>query len=125
MKQVRSIKAVDTSVEMSTYKMIPSDYLQAIYPSNNSCVWLSTCISVSLVDTFLADSILHMFRKYQAGFEWPTIFNKIKKMFHFLFDMLRHTPGMDLDLCRVKIFKDCKSSTIIEYILEGKNNIRR
>ena len=36
--------------------------------------------------------------------------------------MLRIKPGMNIDLCRVRIYKDYKSSTFTEYILEGKKD---
>ena len=46
LKQVGSIKAVDTVIDKNICNMIPNDYLQDSYPSNNSCVWLSTCLAV-------------------------------------------------------------------------------
>ena len=39
-----------------------------------------------------------------------------------MYNMLRIIPDMNLDLCRVRMYKDYKSSTITEYILEGKND---
>ena len=63
--------------------------------------------------------MLSRFKENQASFEWLHIFNRGQKEHsQFLFDMLRHTPGMGFDLCKVKVCKNCKSSTITEYILK-------
>ena len=46
LKQVGSIKDVATGIGKNTCNMMPIDYLQENYPSNNSCVWLSICLAV-------------------------------------------------------------------------------
>jgi len=114
-KEVGSIKAVDTGIDKNTCNMMPSDYLQDSYPSNNSCVWLSTCLVVRSIDPKQSEKMLSRFKDNQASYEWLRIFKRDQNEHsQSLFDMLRQTPGMCFDLCRVKLCKDYKSSTVTE-----------
>ena len=107
LKQVGSIKAVDTGIDKNTCNMMTFFYLQESYPFNNSSVWLSIYLAVHLIHLTQAE--------IQARFEWLIIFNKNQiRDFTSLFDMLRQTPGVYLDLCRISLYKDYKSSTITE-----------
>ena len=87
---------------MSACNMIPSVYLQNSYPSIHSYAWLLIYLAVRSFDTALAESVLHMFRKKQANFEWLTLLNKNKiEGTILLFDMLRKIPRMDVDPYKV------------------------
>ena len=121
LKQIGSIETIDTCVRMSTCTMIPSVYRKESYPSNNRCVWVSTCLAVCSFGTTQAENIILMFRNNQTKFEWLTLFNEHRKKCTIaLFDTLIHTQGMDLDLCKVELYRDYKISTMTEYIFEEK-----
>ena len=69
-------------------------------PSSNSCVLLSTSFVVRSFDPALRKSMLDMFVKNQAKFEWLTLFNNNKRVGPIsLYDILRFTPDMNIDLC--------------------------
>ena len=84
--------------------MMPSDYLQDSYSSNNSCVWLSIYLSVRSIDPKQSENMLSMFKDNQESFEWLHIFNRGKKEhLQSLFGIFRKTPGILFDLCKVKL----------------------
>ena len=84
-------------------------------------MWISTYLVVRSIDPKQSEKILSRFKDNQASFEWLPIFKKgQKEQYHSLFDRLIQTPGMSFDLCKVKLCKNCKSSTITEYILKEK-----
>ena len=63
LKQVGSIKTVDIGIDKILYNMMPIDYLQESYLSNNNCVWLSPCLVVHSIDPTQAENTLRMFKK--------------------------------------------------------------
>ena len=67
LKQVRCVKAVDTGIEKNTCNMVSIDYLQESHLSNDSCVWLLTCLAMHSIDPTLTENILRMFIKIKQG----------------------------------------------------------
>ena len=63
LKQVRDIEVVDTGIGKNTCNMMPFIYLQEIYPSNNSCMWLPTRLAVHLFNPTQSENILRLFIK--------------------------------------------------------------
>ena len=75
-KELGIIKSVETGIDKNTYNMMPSDYLQGSYPSKNSCVWLSICLTVRSIDPKQSKKMIIRFKDNQASFEWLPIWTK-------------------------------------------------
>ena len=70
-----------------------------------------------------SEKMINRFKDNKASFEWLPIFKRGQKEHsHSLYDRLRQILGMRFDLCKVRLCKDYKISTITEYILKGKKD---
>ena len=124
----REATAVPACFHKRQLENIPTQFQQKTYEKQNGCVWLSVCLLMYLVNRDVTITIAKSYEKDQDRYKWLDLFPKNKRSDvttvvmkrSSLVQQLRHIPGNEYDVCKVRLLKDCQSKTITDLILNEK-----
>ena len=62
--------------ELTTGDIIPKEFLQKSYPTDNNCVWLSAALVINTIDPHDAQKMLLLLNRSPRSYEWLPIFRR-------------------------------------------------